>query len=80
MVFIIKINNYKSISFYQIISPLSEIAIDKGHKDVVEFLARNGADINHKDDFGRTALICGINNKDHFFQLNFILSNISSSF
>ena len=55
-------------------------ASENGHKDIVQFLASNVADINHKDFYGSTALMCGIYNLDQYFQVYFILSNNSSSF
>ena len=35
-----------------------------GHKDVVEFLVDNGANIHHKNNYGGTALMSGIFNFD----------------
>ena len=45
------------ISFNQIIPPVSEIGAQNGHKDVVEYLSRNGADIHHKDNNDWTSLM-----------------------
>ena len=60
MVFIIYINNLKFFSFYQQFPLVSEKAAHYGHKDIVEFLASNGADIHYKNNHGWTALIWGI--------------------
>ena len=35
-------------------------AANNGHKDVVEFLANNGADINHEDNLYWNAFMLGI--------------------
>ena len=60
-------NNFKIISFNQIIHHVSKIAAWKGHKDVVEYLATKGADIYHKDNNGWTASMCGIYYLDEQF-------------
>lgn len=36
-----------------------------GHKDVVEMLVRNGADINAKDDWGNTPISEATKNGEH---------------
>ena len=54
------INNFKFISFHQIILTLFEIATNEGHQEVVEILASKGADINREDKDGWTALLQGI--------------------
>ncbi|KAL4135538.1 hypothetical protein QTP88_007144 [Uroleucon formosanum] len=35
-------------------------ACDYGHLDIVEYLIQNGADINKKDNFGITPLLCAL--------------------
>ncbi|VVC27339.1 Ankyrin repeat-containing domain,Ankyrin repeat [Cinara cedri] len=35
-------------------------ACDFGHLDIVEYLIQNGADINKKDNFGITPLLCAL--------------------
>ena len=42
------------------IAPIVKKAASEGHKDVVLILASNGADINHKNNNGWTALMWGI--------------------
>ena len=51
----------------------------KGDKDVVEFLTKNGADVNLADEKGKTPLNCGLyrvivfsNNKTCFLEFIFI--------
>ena len=51
---------YLKITFYRLITPVSEIAASNGHKNVVEFLASNGANIDNKNKDGSTALMLGI--------------------
>ena len=51
---------YCFISLNQIILSHSKIAAQNGHKDVVEFFASKGADINHKNKNGLTSLMIGI--------------------
>ena len=51
---------FKFVSFYKIIPLYSAKAAQNGHNDVIEFLASNGADINHKNNNGWTSLMIGI--------------------
>ena len=57
------IGNLKNRGSFQSHSYLNS-ASENGNEDIVELLASNGADINHKDNDGWTALMLGIYNLD----------------
>ena len=61
--------------FLKKIAPFFKIAANEGHQEVVKILASNGADINHKNNNGSTALMCGIWYFNYFFSMFLILSN-----